>query len=109
MEEIILTGYDKKTFKRLVRTDTPGGCYFCKRAEQGVFVRSAGDERAAGDIELHFAWYPIVEDKRIFKYLVCDECFKILKDFVRKMLFGLEFKQDFDLEWGTRKEGGQDV
>lgn len=109
MEEIILTGYDKKTFKRLVKTNTQGGCYFCQRNGQSVFVKDDRGERDAGDIDLLFAWYPIVEDKRIFKYLMCDECFRILKDFVRKMLFGLEFKQDFDLEWDEKEKGGQHV
>jgi len=108
MEEIILTGYDKKTFKKLVRTNTQGGCYFCKRNSKTVFVRVEGGERDAGDTDLLLAWYPIAEDKRVFKYLVCDECFKFFKDFVKKMLFCFEFKQDFDLEWDGEEEGGQD-
>ena len=65
MQEIILTGYDKKAFDRMLIADSDGGCYFCKRDEHGVFLMPEGEELKGGCIELRFAWYPIVDDKRI--------------------------------------------
>jgi len=101
MKEIILTGYDTKQYKEVIQKEESGGCYLCKRNNEGIYLANDNGEKAVAEIDLGIQWFSVIEDDTEFKYPLCPECLKLLKGFVEKLLFQKEFGKH--LEQGEKK------
>lgn len=89
MEEIILTGYSKKEFSRILKREGKGSCYLCKRkiGDEGVFIVTEGSEEGFGTIELEFEWFEITKINKKFRFPICHECQLLLEIVAQKIEF----------------------
>jgi len=80
MEEIILSGYSVKEFKKVINKGKKPGCYFCKRkpGEKSVYTARDAVGESMGTEKLGFGVFEIAKAGRKFLYPVCNECLLIM-------------------------------
>lgn len=89
MEEIILTGYSKKEFLRILKRERKGSCYLCKRktGDEGVFIATGDTEEGFGTIELEFEWLEVTKGNKKFRFPICHECQLLLEIVAQRIEF----------------------
>jgi len=86
MKEILVSGYSKKEFVKVVSKGKRPGCYLCKRVpgDKGVFIAREEDEENVGTEKLKFGVFEVVVGNKKFKYPLCQECLILVKSLEEK-------------------------
>ena len=89
MKGIILTGYGKKEFHKMLKKDEQAGCYLCKRGtgSEGVYLTGEYGQYHIESIELDFEWVEVFRGEGKFKFLLCKECLLLISGIAENFAF----------------------